>query len=178
VARQRWLSIKAELLSGRDLVLDHPPGRVMIASPSHTLAELGEAIDVAFARWAHSHLHEFQLGDGKRYMLGGSDFEPEVIGEHRRDARLADLDVGMSFEYVFDLGDDWRHRCEVQSVDADPAEENGSSPEARAHATRIRQGRLPRASDSWRFQKRFHYTVLVPATTTSDEESAAFARTS
>jgi hypothetical protein len=51
----------------------------MIASPRHTLAELAEAIDIAFARWDHSHLHEFKLGDGKRYMLGGSDFEPKVI---------------------------------------------------------------------------------------------------
>ncbi len=110
MARHRWLSIKVELLSGRDLVLDHPPGRVMIASPAHTLAEFAEAIDVALARWDHSHLHEFKLRDGKRYMLGGSDFEPEV-------------------EYVFDLGDDWRHRCEVQSVDADPEEEYGAPPD-------------------------------------------------
>jgi hypothetical protein len=58
VARNRWLSIEVELLSGRDVVLDHPAGRVMIASPSHTLAELAEAIDVAFARWDRSHLQD------------------------------------------------------------------------------------------------------------------------
>lgn len=79
MASGRWLSIKVELLSGRGLELERPPGRVMIAWPKHTLAELAEAIDLAFARWDHSHLHEFQLGDGKRYMLGGSDFEPDVI---------------------------------------------------------------------------------------------------
>ena len=39
------------------------------------------------------------------------------------------LEVGTLFEYVFDLGDDWRHRCEVQSIDADPAEEYGTSPD-------------------------------------------------
>jgi hypothetical protein len=37
-----WLPIKVELLSGHDVVLDHPAGRVMIASPSHMLAELAE----------------------------------------------------------------------------------------------------------------------------------------
>jgi len=129
VARERWLSIKVELLSGRDLVLEHPPGRVMIVSPAHTLAELAEAIDVAFARWERSHLHEFRIGDDKRYMLGGSDFEPEVIDSTGVTLASLHLDVGMSFEYVFDLGDDWRHRCEVQSVDADPEEEYGTSPD-------------------------------------------------
>ena len=129
MARHRWLSIKVELLSGRDLVLDHPPGRVMIASPAHTLAEFAEAIDVALARWDHSHLHEFKLRDGKRYMLGGSDFEPEVIDSTGVTLASLGLDVGTSFEYVFDLGDDWRHRCEVQSVDADPEQEYGAPPD-------------------------------------------------
>lgn len=129
MARKRWLSIKVELLSGRELVLDHPPGRVMIAAPEHTLAELAEAIDLAFGRWDHSHLHEFRLGDGKRYMLGGSDFEPEVMDSTGVKLAPLDLDVGTSFEYVFDLGDDWRHRCRVQSVDVDPEGEYGTPPD-------------------------------------------------
>jgi hypothetical protein len=48
VARGRWLSIKVELLSGGGLVLERHPGRVMIASPGHTLAEFAEAIDLAW----------------------------------------------------------------------------------------------------------------------------------
>jgi hypothetical protein len=98
----------------------------MIASPAQTLAELAEAIDVAFARRDYSHVHEFRLGVGKRYMLGGSDFEPEAIDSTSVTLASVDLDVGMSFEYVFDLGDEWRHRCAVQSVDADPEEECGA----------------------------------------------------
>jgi hypothetical protein len=27
-------------------------------------------------RWDHSHLHAFEFGDDKRYMLGGSELEP------------------------------------------------------------------------------------------------------
>ena len=129
MARNRWLSIKVELLSGRDIVLDHPAGRVMIASPSHTLAELAEAIDVAFARWDRSHLHEFKLGDGKRYILDGSDFEREVIDSTGVTLVSLGLKVGTSFEYVFDLGDDWRHRCELRSADVDPEEEYGIPPD-------------------------------------------------
>jgi hypothetical protein len=60
-------------------VLEHPPARVMIAGPRHTLAELAEAIDLAFARSDRSHLHQFALADGTRYMPGASEFQPEVL---------------------------------------------------------------------------------------------------
>jgi hypothetical protein len=45
-----WLQIRVELLGGRDIVCDPPPGRVMIVGPRHTFAALAEAIDTAFAR--------------------------------------------------------------------------------------------------------------------------------
>ena len=50
-----------------------PPGRRLLAAGSATLAELAHAIDLAFARWDHAHLHCFELGDGSRYILGGHD---------------------------------------------------------------------------------------------------------
>lgn len=101
----------------------------MVASPTHTLAELAEAIDLAFARWDHSHLHAFEFDDGKRYMLGGSEFEPEVINSTGVTLNALGLRVGTLFDYVFDIGDDWRHRCEVQSTDVDPEEEYGAPPD-------------------------------------------------
>ena len=55
----------------------------MIASPRHSLADLAEGVDLAFARWDHSHLHLFEFGDGRRFMLGGSEFEPEVMDKRR-----------------------------------------------------------------------------------------------
>ena len=129
MASDPWLSIRIELVSGRGIELEHPPGRVMIASPRHSLAELAQAIDLAFARWDHSHLHAFELDGGRRHMPGGSEFEPEV-GDSTV-ARLDRLDLarGAEFEYVFDLGDDWRHRCRVEATDVDPEEEYGATPE-------------------------------------------------
>ncbi len=62
-------------------------------------------------------------------MPGGSDFEPEVFDSTL--TRLGELGLtrGSTFEYVFDLGDSWRHRCEVRALDVDPVEEYGEPPE-------------------------------------------------
>jgi hypothetical protein len=62
-------------------------------------------------------------------MLGGSDFEPEVMDSVAAKLGAFDLRPGFAFEYVFDLGDDWRHACEVQGTDVDPEEEYGVSPD-------------------------------------------------
>jgi hypothetical protein len=40
------------------------------------------------------------------------------------------LSAETSFEYVFGLGDDWRHRCAVRSTEIDPEEEYGVVPDA------------------------------------------------
>jgi uncharacterized protein YndB with AHSA1/START domain len=62
-------------------------------------------------------------------MLGGSDFEPDVMDSTEATLREFDLRPGSGFEYVFDLGDDWRHACEVQATDVDPDEEYGAPPD-------------------------------------------------
>ena|SRR5438552_2147819 len=66
----RWVRLKVSLVSGRGERFEPAPGRVMIAGPEHTLAEVAEAIDLGFARWDHSHLHLFRLPDGRELMSG------------------------------------------------------------------------------------------------------------
>lgn len=98
----------------------------MLASTRHTFADLGAAIDTAFARWDHSHLHLFELGLGKDLMLGGGD-------DGEPDSQKVRLDVlatkSGNFTYTYDLGDDWRHECEVIEVGVDPMEAYGVAPE-------------------------------------------------
>jgi hypothetical protein len=62
-------------------------------------------------------------------MLGGSDFEPDVIDSAGARVGALGLVPGSAFEYVFDLGDHWRHRCRVQATDLDPEEEYGALPD-------------------------------------------------
>jgi hypothetical protein len=101
----------------------------MLVSPAHTLAEFAEAIDVAFARWDHSHLHLFDFGDAGRFMLGG-DEEDEAVGDSSSTSiRSLKLQPRTRFAYVYDLGDEWRHECKVEAVDVEPEEAYGAVPD-------------------------------------------------
>jgi hypothetical protein len=115
-----WLQVRVELEGGRDIDCDPRPGRVFLVGPRHTFADLAEAIDVAFARWDFSHLHVFDLPDGRR--VGFADVDPGEHGwlDHHVLKVSRELVPGDEFRYTFDLGDDWRHRCWVEEEKVDP----------------------------------------------------------
>ena len=57
-----------------------------------------------------------------RRLVGYPDdgYEPEVVWlDHARLEVASEVKPGDAFEYVFDLGDNWRHRCLVESDTAD-----------------------------------------------------------
>lgn len=117
-----WLSIRVELVEGRGMRYWPRPGRLFAASKMHSFSQLATAIDDAFARWDRSHIHEFQLSDGTRLGIPDPDFE-EVIDDSS--ARLARLQPGEEFTYVFDFGDDWTHICTVGTSAIDPVQSLG-----------------------------------------------------
>lgn len=123
---REWLAIRVELVSGRGVEFHPPPGRVMLVGPRHTFGQLADEINAAFARWDRAHLHEFRLRDGRR--IGYVDDEdPHVIDQAA--VLVADaMRENDEFSFVFDLGDDWTHRCRVLAVDLDPREEYGQIP--------------------------------------------------
>jgi Plasmid pRiA4b ORF-3-like protein len=125
-----WLQIQVELVSGRGADLRPPPGRTMIVGPSHTFGQLADAINAAFARWDLSHLHEFELADGRRIGYPSDEYAPDLEWEDQAKLKVArELKPGDQFEFVFDFGDDWRHRCRVLEGKVDPAEEYGPIPD-------------------------------------------------
>jgi Plasmid pRiA4b ORF-3-like protein len=124
-----WLRIKVDLLGGHGVDLKPTPGRVFIVGPSHTFGDLAEAIDLAFARWDLAHLHGFELADGRRIGI----FDPDYPGDWLDETTLKvakETGPGDVFDYTFDFGDDWRHRCTVEPEKADPMEEYGAKPSA------------------------------------------------
>lgn len=110
--------------------MEPPPGRTMIVAPAHSFAQLADAINTAFARWDLSHLHEFELADGRRIGFPSDDYAPDLEWEDHAALKVArELGPGDEFEFVFDFGDDWRHRCRVLDEKIDPAEEYGPLPD-------------------------------------------------
>jgi hypothetical protein len=93
-----------------------------------TLEDLHRTIFDAFGRW-EEHMYEFQFGKGPmnpkalRYVLPGA-FETD-LGEENPPAGRVDrtsieslgLEVGRSFGYWFDFGDDWWHQINVEAIE-------------------------------------------------------------
>jgi hypothetical protein len=93
-----------------------------------TLEDLHHAIFDAFCRW-EEHMYEFQFGKGPmdpkgpRYVLPsayGTDLGDEKPPAGRVDQTTLDslgLEVGRSFGYWFDFGDDWWHQVNVEAIE-------------------------------------------------------------
>jgi hypothetical protein len=93
-----------------------------------TLEHLHHAIFAAFDRW-EEHMYEFQFGKGPmdpkapRYVIPQA-FETD-LGEENRPAGRVDqasieslgLEIGRSFGYWFDFGDDWWHQINVEAIE-------------------------------------------------------------
>ncbi len=112
-----WLHVEVTLTGNHAMRLSPAPGRVMLCHLEHTLADLADAIDTGFGRWDLGHLHEFTVGE-RRFMPSP---EPTDDAEDSEETTLADLEVetGDRFAYVFDLGEEWEHVCEVTEVGID-----------------------------------------------------------
>ncbi len=100
---------------------------------TQTLEELHEAIFEAFDRW-EEHMYEFHFGPGPRDYSRGRYGIPDPSGlfalvdrdEPTSDAAKTKIDslgleVGQSFGYLFDFGDDWYHQIDVVAIgEAEP----------------------------------------------------------
>jgi len=122
-----WLRIKVDLLGGHGVDLEPAPGRIFIVGPSHTFGDLAEAIDLGFARWDLAHLHGFVLADGRRVGILDPEYPEEWLDETTLKV-TEEMKPGDAFDYIFDFGDDWRHRVTVEPGKADPLEEYGAVP--------------------------------------------------
>lgn len=132
-----WLSVTVELLGGRGEELWPWPGRIFAVGPAHTFMDLANAINDAFARWDRSHLSMFTLADGRVITdeetgaeMAGSAHGPIIAPLDIAAARVArTVAPGAEFQFTFDLGDAWTHRCVVGEVKVDPVEVLGIRPD-------------------------------------------------
>jgi hypothetical protein len=124
-----WLQIKVELLGGGGIDCEPPPGRVFIVGPAHTFEQLADGINAGFARWDLSHLHQFELADGRLIGYPNDNYAPDLVWlDHAQLKVTRELKPGNEFEFIFDLGDNWQHRCTVARDKIDPLHEYGTVP--------------------------------------------------
>jgi len=85
--------------------------RRLLLQSDTTLHELHRAVQMLFG-WYDYHLYRFEVGERE---FEAPDEEAE--GEDSTKARLGKLglEVGSSFRYVYDFGDDWWHTVEVEA---------------------------------------------------------------
>lgn len=125
-----WLSVRVELVSGRGDDFWPRPGRIFAAAPSHTFAQLAQAIDTAFARWDLAHMHMFTLANGTGVTsLAQWDGDAPNGSVDSQATKLSRLTLGEQFAYVFDFGDDWAHLCTVGAQKIDHLDTAGFKPE-------------------------------------------------
>ncbi|MFF1830552.1 plasmid pRiA4b ORF-3 family protein [Paenarthrobacter sp. NPDC058040] len=93
--------------------------RQLVIPQTATLAELHEAIQVAFG-WKNAHLYDFRGPgtDGKQRAIGTLDDDSPEGAESAADVAVLELfdpaSPGTSpFEYEYDFGDSWTHEIEV-----------------------------------------------------------------
>ena len=109
-----WLRIQVDLLGGPGIDCDPTPGRVFIVGPAHTFEQFAHAINVAFARWDLSHIHQFELTDGRLIGYPDDTHAPDLVWlDHAKLKVAREVKPEDEFEFVFDLGDNWQHRCTV-----------------------------------------------------------------
>ncbi|QCU77153.1 hypothetical protein E7744_02160 [Citricoccus sp. SGAir0253] len=131
-----WLSVTVELLGGAGQELWPWPGRMFAVGPGHTFGELAEAINDAFARWDRSHLSVFTLADGRVVTDEETGAELATVGagpvlvplDMAATKVARTLQPGAEFQFTFDLGDNWTHRCVLGEQKIDPLEMLGIRP--------------------------------------------------
>jgi len=98
--------------------IDPPIWRRLLVPRKTTLGELHHMIQAAFG-WLDYHLHRFEIGGlrfGDPEMLNADAFEDDTQALPEDEVRLFDFLPGAPpFIYLYDFGDDWHHRVEIET---------------------------------------------------------------
>ena len=88
--------------------------RRVLVPETITLVHLHLVIQRAF-QWGGHHLHEFEGADGQRYGTSDPDYDPPGSVRSER-TRFTSAMVSGKLDYLYDFGDDWRHRIKLEKT--------------------------------------------------------------
>ena len=91
--------------------------RCLVVPLHWNLEQLHLVIQAAF-NWWNYHLHEFRIGGlcyGDRVVLEEGSVEDDPRAFEQREVSLRDFrDLGTTFAYIYDFGDNWHHTVEIE----------------------------------------------------------------
>jgi hypothetical protein len=105
------------LLELRIILLDVEPvvWRKVLVPGSITLPKLHRVLQIVMG-WQDYHLHEFQFS-AARYGVPDPDFPDNPLLWNEARVKLENaLSASTSFNYLYDFGDGWEHRVEVERI--------------------------------------------------------------
>lgn len=98
-----------------ELVRVRPPVWRRVEVPGHiSLRGLHDTIQYLFG-WTDTHIHEFKI-DGTAYGMPDPNFDQTDVVETTVSVEEAMPEEGSSFEYIYDFGDNWRHKISVEEI--------------------------------------------------------------
>ena len=94
--------------------------RRLIVPLDTTLADMHPIIQAAMG-WKDAHLHEFEVGGltyGDTWSLSAERTDDEARVYDAQEVRMRDFsrEPGLTFTYVYDLGDNWRHTVTLETL--------------------------------------------------------------
>jgi hypothetical protein len=96
--------------------IEPPVWRRVLVPSSMSLPRLHQVIQELFGWWDY-HLHEYVI-DGRRYAMDPDDVEwgEPPLAEQRVKLATVAPERRFSFVYLYDFGDHWEHRIDVEDV--------------------------------------------------------------
>jgi Plasmid pRiA4b ORF-3-like protein len=98
--------------------------------PVAQFADLAAAIVDTSALWDRTaHLHMFDLGESGGLLIDQYWDDPPEDSRADTAVKLSTLTAGRQSAWIFDLGDNWSHRCTVGAEQIDPDDTPGITPD-------------------------------------------------
>ena len=93
-----------------------PIWRRFLITDDYRLDRFHQVLQITMGWW-NSHLHEFEISGRKFGMNIGVEYDWQLVeAETKFYLKHFPFEVGDSFNYVYDFGDNWQHTLEIEAV--------------------------------------------------------------